>query len=194
MLVKVKGRTETKALRGLSPGNKARLPEEKPTRRRVTDLSRRWTEHQMGGSRKRKEGASGKSEELRTPTGARTLDKALPLQPPSLQQEDSLEKPSGCPLGALGGKDLVLIYIMAHLSKPQGGSAAPSARARGPMGGSSLGSRHNPLRSLFARPSFPVSSASHHLPCLPNPHSKQLFSWSDPTSPPGKLPARTTSL
>lgn len=75
----------------------------------------------MGGFWKHKEGTSVKSEVLLRPTGASTLDKAL-LQSPSLQQENSPEESSGCPLGVLEGKaseqDLVLIYIMAHLSKP----------------------------------------------------------------------------
>lgn len=63
-----------------------------------------WTKHQMGGFWKHKEGTSDNSEVLLRPTAAGTLDKALLLQPPSLQQENSLEKSSGCPLGALGGK------------------------------------------------------------------------------------------
>ena len=37
--------------------------------------------------------------------------------------------------------------------------------------------------------SLPGSLASRHLPCLLNPHSKQLSPWKDPTFPPGKLPA-----
>lgn len=126
-----------------------------------------WTKHHTGGFQKRKEG-----------------DKAL------LGARESLEDSSSCPSGELEGKARgTRLGSYSH----QG----PPCKTLGRLGHSKC-MRSMPDGWVFPgeltthRTAYlpcPHSLASRHLPCLLNPHSKQLSPWKDPTSPPGKHPA-----